>query len=112
MDVATAPGAADHPILRGVEVEKLKGFGSLYKVSPLADSAAPLLLGSLPDKPTEPVAWVNQSRYGGRVFYTALADPKDFDQPAQNRLLANAIHWAAGLPVAPPAQSDAPGKTP
>jgi arylsulfatase A-like enzyme len=103
-----AEGAAKHPILEGVEVDKLQGFGSLYKVSPLADSATPLLLGSLPDKPIEPVAWVNRSRYGGRVFYTALADPQDFCQPAQNRLLANAIHWAAGLPVpaaAPPSQT-------
>jgi hypothetical protein len=42
-----------------------------------------------------PVAWTN--RYGdGRVFYTALGHgPSTFENPAMQKLLANAANWAA-----------------
>ncbi|HZW29102.1 MAG TPA: PVC-type heme-binding CxxCH protein, partial [Isosphaeraceae bacterium] len=74
------------------------GQGSLYKVSPLAASAFPLLLGRIPGHPAEPVAWVNHktdpSRARPRVFYTSLGHPGDFEIPAFRRLLRNAIFWA------------------
>jgi nicotinamidase-related amidase/type 1 glutamine amidotransferase len=94
-----AEGAAGHPILSGVAVAALRGHGSLYKVRPLAKSTTPLLIGSVRGKPAEPVAWVNASKAGGRVFYASLGHPDDFQEPAFNRLLANAAHWAAGLPA-------------
>lgn len=100
VEIAVAPGVETHPILRGVNIAELKGFGSLYKTAPLAKTSLTLLIGSIPNTPSEPVAWVNQSKYGGRVFYTALAHPDDFTQPAFNRLLKNGLSWAAGLPVA------------
>ena len=87
-------GAEDHPILKGVDVDELVGQGSLYKVSPLADSATPLLTGTIPGQSPEPVAWTNQNRYGGRTFYTSLGHVGDFEQPAFNRLLKNGIDWA------------------
>jgi len=40
------------------------------------------------------VAWTNTNIYGGRVFYTSLGHHKNFHQPAFERLLLNAIHWA------------------
>jgi nicotinamidase-related amidase/type 1 glutamine amidotransferase len=97
--IERADGAAAHPILQGVDLAELRGCGSLYKVRPLAKSTTALLIGSIPDRPAEPVAWINTSKAKGRVFYTSLGHPDDFKQPAFNRLLRNAVHWAAGLPV-------------
>lgn len=85
----------DHPILKGVDVPSMFSMGSLYIVSPLAPTATPLLRGSIPEKPSEPIAWVNKSKYGGKVFYTSMGHVKDFELPAFNRLLKNAIDWAA-----------------
>ncbi len=99
VEIKAAVGAAEHPILAGVNVAELRGNGSLYKVSPLAKSAMPLLIGSIPDKPAEPVLWTHTTKAGGRVVYTSLGHPEDFTEAAFNRLLSNAIHWAAGLPI-------------
>jgi nicotinamidase-related amidase/type 1 glutamine amidotransferase len=95
--IKIADGAADHPILAGVPVAQLHGNGSLYKVSPLAKATMPLLIGSIPDQPTEPVVWTHTTKVGGRAVYTSLGHPDDFKEEAFNRLLSNAIHWAAGL---------------
>jgi type 1 glutamine amidotransferase len=40
-----------------------------------------------------PVAWTNVYA-GGRVFYTTLGHPGDFQSEAFRRLLENAIRWA------------------
>ena len=102
-DLATvlrvAPGAAEHPILAGVDLKALAGNGSLYEVSPLAKSTTPLLIGSIPGKPDEPVAWTNTTSAGGRVFYTSLGHVQDFEQPAFRRLLKNGIVWAMGSKI-------------
>jgi type 1 glutamine amidotransferase len=92
-----AEGAAEHPIMAGVRLDELKSNGSLYRVRPLADSAVPLLFGSLPGKHEEPVAWTNTRKDGGRVFYTSLGHPDDFKSPAFQRLLVNGICWAARI---------------
>lgn len=94
VEVTAMTGAEDHPILDGVDVSQLRGFGSLYRVSPLANSATPLLLGRIPGEEPEPVAWVNKTKHGGRVFYTALGQIRDFDQPEFNQLFKNGIDWA------------------
>jgi nicotinamidase-related amidase/type 1 glutamine amidotransferase len=94
--VSVASGADQHPILRGIDLAALEGRGSLYKVSPLKSAATPLLLGSIPDQPTEPVAWTHLTAHGGRVFYTSLGHPDDFRERAFEQLLRNGIYWAAG----------------
>jgi len=94
--LALAPGSGPHPILAGVDLDGLVGHGSLYKVSPLASSASPLVLGSIPGQPSEPVAWTNAPSTGNRAFYTSLGQADDFADPAFGRLLKNAIDWAAG----------------
>jgi nicotinamidase-related amidase/type 1 glutamine amidotransferase len=99
VEIKPADGAAGHPILSGVNRAELRGNGSLYKVSPLAKSATPLLTGSIPDKPAEPVLWTHTTKAGGRVVYTSLGHPDDFKEPEFQRLLSNAIHWAVGLQV-------------
>ena len=93
--VTLAENGAAHPILKGVDPAALIGTGSLYVVSPLAKTATPLLIGELSGKPLEPIAWVNVNKFGGRSFYTSFGHLGEFEQPAFQRLLSNAVHWAA-----------------
>ncbi|ODT99691.1 MAG: hypothetical protein ABS79_04195 [Planctomycetes bacterium SCN 63-9] len=95
--VTLARGAEAHPILKGVALP-IEGQGSLYKTSPLAASARMLLVGEIPDKAPEPVAWVNVTEKG-RVFYTSLGHPGDFEIPAFRRMLRNATFWALNRPI-------------
>jgi len=97
--LTAAEGAQGHPILAGVSVDSFLGGGSLYQVSPLAKTAAPLVIGSIPDHPAEPVAWTHQHG-DSRVFYTSLGHISDFNSGAFNRLLTNAVFWALARPVA------------
>lgn len=92
--ITVAKDVAATSILSGVDVSQLAGFGSLYKVSPLADSARPVLMGQIPDQAVEPIAWTNTNKYGGRVFYTSLGHIDDFKQESFNHLLVNALRWA------------------
>ena len=95
--IRAAPEAEAHPILRGIKLSELVGQGSLYKVSPLRAGTEPLLIGTIPQAPDEPVAWVY--RYGpksARVFYTSLGHPDDFAQAEFRELLRNAIDWGLG----------------
>jgi type 1 glutamine amidotransferase len=90
--IRAAEGANDHPILQDVSIDSLVGHGSLYKVSPLAKTATPLLIGRIPDQMPEPVAWTHN--FGeARVFYTSLGHPDDFQSDEFCRLLANAVEW-------------------
>jgi nicotinamidase-related amidase len=95
---AAAPGADRHRVLRGVDLTQLLGNGSLYKVTPLAGSTTPLLLGSIPGQGPQPMAWTNSARPGqSRVFYTSLGHPDDFQNPAFRKLLLNGICWALDI---------------
>lgn len=89
--VKFAPKAENHPVLSGVN-QPFISHGSLYIVSPLASSASALLIGSIPNKAAEPVAWVN-THGKSRIFYTSLGHPQDFTEPAFVRLLSNAVLW-------------------
>ena len=101
--VRTIEAQAKHPILTGVSGEEFRVQSSLYRNTPLAETATPLMMGRAADlKPHEPVAWTNQRPDSGRVFYTSLGHVEDFKIPAFQRLLLNGIYWAANLPV--PAQ--------
>ncbi len=91
-----------HPIVTGIDPGELTGRGSLYKAGPLKPSAQAVLIGSIPNQPAEPVAWVNT--YGARrakVFYTSLGHEEDFAQPQFRRLLLNGILWALSQPIPP-----------
>ncbi|MGD9644461.1 MAG: ThuA domain-containing protein [Pirellulales bacterium] len=83
--------AADNPLLTGFT--PYRSIGSLYRNTGLADDCRVLLTGSIPQH-TEPIAWTREHR-GGRVFYTSLGHPKDFEVESFRRLLANALFWAA-----------------
>lgn len=100
--IQPAPGAENHELLTGVNLNELIGNGSLYRVSPLKQAARPLLIGSIAGKPAEPVAWTHT--YGAkqaRIFYTSLGHPDDFAGASFRRLLLNAIHWSLSQPIPP-----------
>src|SRR5262249_51419847 len=106
-----APSDKISPILEGIETP-FTGQGSLYKASPLASSAMPLLMGTIPGHAPEPVAWVNV-KGGMRIFYTSLGHPGDFGIAAFRRLLRNAVSWTLDRPS--PARTTSPSvdtKTP
>lgn len=91
--VTAAPG--NSPLLRGVKLP-FESTSTLYKVSPLRDGAKPVLIGTIPGQPPEPVAYTFTRKDGGRSFYTSLGGVKDFENPAFTALLRNALLWAAG----------------
>ncbi len=94
-EVRVNPEQTQHPILRGVDVTQLAGHGSLYKVAPLAKTTTTLLIGKIPNKPEEPLAWTNiVGDKKARVFYTSLGHPGDFEQPAFRQLLVGALAWS------------------
>ena len=98
--ITVATRAESSTILNGVNVAQLVGNGSLYRVRPLDAACEPILIGRIPGKDPEPVAWTR--RYGpghARVFYTSLGHPDDFAEPAFRRLLLNAIAWASHRPT-------------
>ena len=92
--IDAAKEAKDHPILKGVDVQAFKGRGSLYIVSPLREGSTALLIGRVPEKDPEPIAWTHRTSFGGKVFYTSLGHVGDFEQPAMAQLLKNALAWA------------------
>lgn len=93
---AKEPG---HAILQGVPTEETYVRSWLYKTSPLAPTATPLMTGRVEGRqPEEPVAWTNVQN-GGRVFYTSLGHPDDFKLPLFRRLLLNGCFWAIGREV-------------
>jgi len=100
--VTTAPGAAAHPILDGVE-SSFDVRSWLYQVLPLPETCKPLLMGEVVDFVDDgggppvpnPVAWTN-THNEGRVFYTSMGHPEDFTAPSFRKLLLNGMLWAMG----------------
>jgi nicotinamidase-related amidase len=92
-------GANDHAILRGLELDKLVGNGSLYRVKPLTETTTPLLIGTIEGQPSEPVAWTNLAGPNkARVFNTTLGHEGDFANPIFRKLLVNALYWSLEEP--------------
>jgi nicotinamidase-related amidase len=97
-DVWIAPGAVGHAILRGV-APTFHSRSWIYRQRPLAATTETLLTGCWSkEDPDEPVAWTNTYQ-DGRIFYTTLGHPGDFQIESFNRLLLGAIYWAMNLPT-------------
>jgi type 1 glutamine amidotransferase len=90
-EIEVVKDAAENPILAGFT--PYRSAGSLYRNTGLAQDCRVLLIGSIPEH-TEPIAWTREHQ-GGRVFYTSLGHPKDFEVEAFRNLLANALLWTA-----------------
>ena len=94
------PEARDQGVLQGMPEGEWGVSSSLYKTQPLGPRAVPLMMGRGDDRlPHEPVTWINTHVGGGRVFYTSLGHPDDFQMPAFRRLLLSGVYWAAGLEI-------------
>jgi hypothetical protein len=111
-----APGAEDHPVLRGIASGDVWGPSDVYGVRlPLAGDSKPLVLGQVlegmqPDSqpvegkqndPMMPVAWVKtyttESGKTARVFTTTLGAATDLVSEGTRRMLVNAAYWCLGL---------------
>lgn len=110
-----APGAKDHPILRGIHDGDVFGPTDVYAVRlPLPGDSKPLILGQVvagmkPDDkpavgpkndPMMPVAWVKTYEGDGskgRVFTTTMGASQDLVHEGTRRLIVNACLWAVGL---------------
>ena len=93
-DVENVAAQADHPLLKGVAPATWHSTGSLYFLAPIASDATLLMQGSISDR-TEPLTWFRlPSKAHGKVFYTGLGHPDDFQVPAFRKLLINAIQWS------------------
>lgn len=81
---------ADHPALKGV-----RPFTSrkLYSAGKLAEDTVVLQTGDI-GKAKHPVTIAHEYK-GGRMFFTSLGVPEDFDDENFVRLLTNAVFWAA-----------------
>ena len=100
--ITVVESAKDHPILRGILPQGFKAPSHLYKNRDLTATATPLLIGHLEGQAVrEPVAWTNTYK-GGRIFYTSLGSPADFEIVAFRTLLRNAVLWALDRPVPEP----------
>jgi nicotinamidase-related amidase/type 1 glutamine amidotransferase len=98
--------AARHPILASVTAGEFKVRSHLYRARSLSATATPLMVGRMEGRPErEPVAIANTYK-GGRIFYTSLGAPEDFELEPFRRLLLNAIHWAMEKPA--PGRGKAP----
>ncbi|HIG27154.1 MAG TPA: nicotinamidase [Verrucomicrobiales bacterium] len=86
-----------HPILTGLKSPNESSVqSSLYKTSPVSESATILMTGRVEGRqPEEPVSWSFTRADGGRSFYTSLGHPNDFKWTDFRTLLRNAVYWAA-----------------
>ncbi|HEV2970465.1 MAG TPA: ThuA domain-containing protein [Pirellulales bacterium] len=111
-----APGAENHPILRGIKSGDIWCPTDVYAVRlPLPSDCQPLVLGEVlegmkqADKPVAgkqndpmmPVAWAktytSASGKSGRVFTTTMGASQDLLNEPLRRLIVNACYWAVGL---------------
>jgi nicotinamidase-related amidase len=97
-EIWALPEAAGHPVLRGLAGARFHSTAWIYRVSPLAEGTTVLLAGRWTEsQPREPVAWT-RTRERGRLFYTCLGHPDDFDLEPFQTLLDNGIRWVLERP--------------
>ena len=82
-------------LFNDVDTSQLVGNGSLYVVSPLAETADTILTGTIPSQSPEPVAWFNRRSDGGISFYTSLGHIDDFQNVHFATFLKNALKYIA-----------------
>jgi len=91
------PGMENHPLLKGIVQDEFNGavapLYSLYKNRPLRSPDIQVLLeGKIPDKPAEPVMWINNQ--GKRtVFYTSLGHWEDWNNDTFHQIMLNVVDF-------------------
>ena len=74
----------------------LESRASLYRVLPLQSACRVLWQGTIPDQPSQPVAWTFVRADSGKSFYTSLGHRSDFEQPLFRALLVEAAQSLTG----------------
>jgi type 1 glutamine amidotransferase len=92
-DVTVVPGAANHPILKDLQIKQWHSKGGIYKVAPLLDKGATVLLMGKVNDLVEPIAWTRNAGES-KVFYISMGYPDDFKTPQFITLLTSGIKWA------------------
>jgi putative membrane-bound dehydrogenase-like protein len=90
-DLKLTEVGGNHDVLKGVK--PFEATGGLYKNPAVNKDVSVLMTGEF-GKEKEPVSWVRDYK-GGRVFYTSLGHPKDFENENFIRMLTNAVFWTA-----------------
>jgi len=92
-EVSIVPGMESHSLLTGVSPEGFTSPGSLYEVRPMkSDNAQVLLVGTIPEKPPEPVLWINRNRYGDAI-YTSLGHLEDWENESFQHIIINSVEY-------------------
>jgi len=101
MEVGTVfsivPGMENHPLFKGVAPADFTGpvvpLNSLYENRPLRNTDVQvLLLGTIPEKPVEPVLWIN-NRENGKVIYTSMGHWEDWKMEQFRKIMFNAVDY-------------------
>ncbi len=104
--VDVTPAEAQNPLVSNLAQGELRSATSLYKNHDLAKTVTVLMTGHAEgDGDVEPVAWTNTYK-GGRIFYTSLGGPDDFQNPIFRRLLVNAVYWGLDREIPPDLQKE------
>ncbi len=90
------PKQSEHPILAGAPDGKVRVRSWLYKCNPPGDDATVLMWGTIKGRHDvkQPVTVVRTTEHGGRVFYTSLGHPDDFELDWFVGMLVRAAEWA------------------
>ena len=89
---------ASHPALLDID-KKWYSKGNVYKVAPLLDQDAEVLLTGEANEEVQPIAWTRKINGTlNKVFYTSLGHPEDFKERNFSLLLMNVINWLTKEP--------------
>ncbi len=91
-DVTLVAEAANHPIVKDLKIKQWHSKGGIYKVAPLLDKEATVLLMGKVNDLVEPIAWTRNAGKS-RVFYISMGYPDDFQTQQFITLLTSGIKW-------------------
>jgi len=94
---SVVPGMENHPLFKGVSAEDFIGpvvtSYTLYENRPLrSENIQVLLLGAIPEKPVEPVLWIN-NRGNGKVVYTSMGHWEDWKIEKFRKIMFNTVDY-------------------
>lgn len=94
-DIYIESTSANHPILQGIDETFWHSTGNVYIVDNTLDEKATVLLRGRVEEAglDEPVVWVWENVYGGKVFYSSVGHPEDFNNKDNIKILNQAIAW-------------------
>jgi len=91
------PGMESHPLFEGIDPDDFTGpvapLYSLYRNRPLKSPDVQVLItGTIPDKPVEPVLWINK-RQTGVTIYTSMGHWEDWNMEKFRKIMFNTVDF-------------------